>query len=297
MRFLKQIYNWTLSNSNSNSNSNSDFKSEMETMNNNEIELQTKGHLRFKNRTIKLGWKRDNPDFRDYRYTHYINKILPSKVDLRDKMPKIYDQGQLGSCTANAIAGAIQYDEMKEELKSTLPSRLFIYYNERAMEGSVDYDAGATIRDGIKVVHKIGYCDESMWPYNISNFTLKPSNDCYKYADNHKAIEYSRVYQNITDIKNSLNNGFPIVFGISVYSSFESDNVSETGKIPMPKKDEYLLGGHAILAVGYNDTEQHIIFRNSWGEEWGDNGYGYLPYEYICNTGLASDFWIIKTIS
>lgn len=245
----------------------------------------------------KHGWQRDLPDIRDKYHVHVLNNVpQPSKVDLRVHMPPVYDQGELGSCTANAIAGAIQYDELKQELPSKTPSRLFIYYNEREMEGSIPYDAGASIRDGIKSINSIGYCDESMWPYIIDKFTLKPSNDCYKYAETHKSVEYKRVCQDISHIKSVLVKGYPIVFGFTVYSSFETEEVAQTGIVPMPSGDDRPVGGHAVLCVGYDDKKEWVIVRNSWNSSWGDNGYFYLPYKYITNPNLAADFWTVKRI-
>jgi C1A family cysteine protease len=245
----------------------------------------------------KFGWLRDLPDIRDkYHLSFPLNSPLPSKVDLREDMPPVYDQGELGSCTANAIAGAIQYDELRQKLPSKTPSRLFIYYNERVMEDSVLFDAGAFIRDGIKSINSIGYCEESMWPYIIEKFTFKPSNDCYMYAANHKSVEYKRVSQNIHHIKSVLAQGYPVVFGFTVYSSFVSDEVEETGVVPMPSESDFIVGGHAVLCVGYNDDTEQVIFRNSWGESWGVEGYGYMPYKYIINPNLAADFWTVKKV-
>jgi C1A family cysteine protease len=246
----------------------------------------------------KYGWKPDMPDIRDiYHNIDSFSSSIPEKVDMRYGMPPIYNQGQLGSCTANAIAGAIQYDELKQELDSKVPSRLFIYYNEREIEGSVEWDAGAIIRDGIKTIYKIGYCDELQWPYDITKFALKPDSMCYEEASHHKVLSYKRVNQDIHHIKRVLASRFPIVYGFTVYSSFETDDIERTGFVPMPENDESVLGGHAILAVGYNDDIECIIFRNSWGTKWGDKGYGYMPYEYITNPNLARDFWTVEIIS
>jgi C1A family cysteine protease len=247
----------------------------------------------------KYGWRRDLPDKRDKLFeTNYLlsaeNKF--DKIDLRDKCPKIYNQGELGSCTANAIACAIQFDEIKQNLDSQVPSRLFIYYNERDIEGNVDRDTGASLRDGVKCINKIGYCNETQWPYDIQKFTEKPEQSCYDYARKHKSLSYKKVQQDEEHIKSVLNMGFPIVFGISVYESFESEEVAKTGIVPLPKNHEKMLGGHAIVIVGYDEEKRLFTFRNSWGEDWGDKGYGYLPYDYVCDKDLASDFWVITKI-
>jgi C1A family cysteine protease len=248
----------------------------------------------------KYGWKRDLPDKRDHNFE--INYLLSvekevTSIDLREKCPPVYNQGELGSCTANALACAIQFDETKQNLlNNETPSRLFIYYNERDMEGNVDNDTGASLRDGVKTINNIGYCNETQWPYDIEKFKEKPSQDCYDFARKHKALTYKRVQQDETHIKSVLNMGFPIVFGISVYESFESENVAKTGIVPLPEKSERMLGGHAIVLVGYDEEKRLFIFRNSWGEDWGDKGYGYLPFEYVCDKDLASDFWVVTKI-
>ena len=247
----------------------------------------------------KYGWKRDLPDKRDLWFeNNYLLSIEKpvEKVDLRDKCPQVYNQGQLGSCTANALACAIQYDEMKQNLNSETPSRLFVYYNERDMEGTIDSDSGASLRDGVKCINKIGYCNETQWSYDIEKFKEKPSQDCYDYARKHKALSYKRVQQDETHIKSVLQSGFPVVFGISVYESFESETVAKTGVVPLPEKEERMLGGHAIVLVGYDNEKKLFIFRNSWGEDWGDKGYGYLPFEYVCDANLASDFWVVNKV-
>ena len=247
----------------------------------------------------KYGWRRDLPDKRDKLFeTNYLLSVEKpvDKVDLREKCPKIYNQGELGSCTANAIACAIQFDEIKQNLDSQVPSRLFIYYNERDIEGNVDRDTGSSLRDGVKCINKIGYCNETQWPYDIQKFTEKPEQSCYDYARKHKSLSYKKVQQDEEHIKSVLNMGFPIVFGISVYESFESEEVAKTGIVQLPKNHEKMLGGHAIVIVGYDEEKRLFTFRNSWGEDWGDKGYGYLPYDYVCDKDLASDFWVITKI-
>jgi len=210
----------------------------------------------------------------------------------------VYDQGNLGSCTANAIAGAIEFDRVKQGLPDFTPSRLFIYFNERVMEHTVSSDSGAMIRDGIKSVNKQGACSEPEWPYDISQFTTRPSALCYQQAQLDKAVSYQRVTRNLTQMKACLASGYPFVYGFTVYSSFESQDVAGRGIVPMPGPDEQVLGGHAVLCCGYKDDVQRFICRNSWGTGWGINGTGYfeIPYEYLMNKGLASDFWTIRTI-
>jgi len=248
-----------------------------------------------------LGWIPDVPDARDRVYAAPLAALaaLPPKVDLRKKLPKvIFDQGQLGSCTANAIATAHEFCQKKQHVPGVFtPSRLFIYYNERAMENTVGSDSGAMIRDGIKSINKLGVCPEKMWSYTISQFTTKPPIACYTEAAKHKAISYHRIARSLAQMKGCLAEGFPWVYGFSVYDSFESQAVANTGVVPMPDLGrESLLGGHAVLAVGYDDAQQRFITRNSWGKGWGDKGYFTMPYAYLLDTNLSDDFWTVRMI-
>jgi C1A family cysteine protease len=251
-------------------------------------------------RTIsKYGWCPDLPDHRDHFYSVVVQptKLTPS-VDLREQCPPVYDQGQLGSCTANAISGAFEFEQMKQKLTPFMPSRLFIYYNERAMEGTVHQDSGAQIRDGIKSVNTQGVCPESMWPYNDTGiqFIQKPSDDCYSTAAKNLVITYQRLSQNLNMMKGCLASGYPFVFGFTVYDGFESEQVANTGMLKMPTRGEKQVGGHAIMAVGYEDSLNSFIIRNSWGSGWGVKGYFYMPYTYATNSGLADDFWTIRIV-
>jgi len=249
-------------------------------------------------RTVKrYGWKPDIPDHRDLRadFSH-IFSALPGTVDLRGKCPPLYDQGELGSCTANAIAAAFEFDQRKQAIAEFTPSRLFIYYGERKMESSTATDSGAAIRDGIKVVHKLGVCDEKLWPYDVSTFTEEPPAAAYAAAKDHKSTRYYRVAQDARALKGCLAAGYPFVFGFTVLSSFETEAVAADGKMPMPADGDKQLGGHAVCCVGYDDDAKCFIVRNSWGDAWGDGGYFYMPYEYMTDSGLASDFWTIRWV-
>lgn len=210
-------------------------------------------------------------------------------------MPPVYDQGQLGSCTGNAIAAAFEYEAIKQKEKPATPSRLFIYYNERVMEGTVDQDAGAAIRDGVKTVHNLGVPAETLWPYDINKFADKPPAEAYAEALNHEAISYARCLP--SHVRQALANKTPVIFGFTVYDGFEGAQVARTGVLHLPGPKEQVVGGHAVLAVGYNDTTQSIIVRNSWGTSWGQRGYFTMPYAYILNPGLASDFWTISRVT
>lgn len=256
----------------------------------------------------RYGWRPDLPDHRDLKLAPPNLSLfeLPASVDLSPGLPPAYDQESLGSCTANAIAGAIQFEMMKDkDLPDFMPSRLFIYYNERVIEGDVDQDAGAMIRDGIKTVYQDGVCGEGwgdgQWPYDIGLFADKPNEECYMNARTFNAftsknILYQRVIQDLHHLKACLAGGFPYVFGMSVYESFESEEVAKTGILPMPTAVEKLVGGHAILCVGYDDARQAFLVRNSWGSGWGINGYFWMPYAYMANANLCDDFWSIKLV-
>jgi len=245
----------------------------------------------------RFGWIPDLPDHRDHLYAAPANvmQTLPSSIDLTAQCPPVYDQGDLGSCTANAIAAAFEFNQMKQQVTVFIPSRLFIYYNERAIEGTIDSDSGAMIRDGIKSVANQGVCPEDEWPYDISKFQVQPPDACYQDALNNKSILYQRLVQNLAQMKSCLASGFPFVFGFSVYDSFEPA-VDGDGHVPLPSLTEQALGGHAVLAVGYDDASQWFIIRNSWGVRGQMNGYFTLPYAYVTDSNLADDFWTIRLV-
>ena len=241
------------------------------------------------------GWVPDLPDQRDIVYSrvYRIPPSLPTSVDLRPHCSAIEDQGRLGSCTANALAGAIEFLEKKDEVPFEDVSRLFIYYNERVIEHMVKADAGATLRDGIKTLVKQGVCSEKLWPYVISRFTLKPSPACYRDALTHQVTSYQRI-QTLGEMLACLADGYPFVFGFTVYESFESIAVARTGIVSMPAPAERAVGGHAVLAVGYNESERRFLVRNSWGRAWGRKGYFLMPFDYLADRNLSDDFWTIR---
>jgi C1A family cysteine protease len=247
----------------------------------------------------RYGWIPDLPDQRDFAYAapRAALAALPPSMDLRPGCPPVYDQGQLGSCTANAIAAAIEFDQMKQKQAAPfVPSRLFVYYNERVIEGTIKQDAGAMIRDGVKSVNRLGAPPEPLWPYTIARFAQKPPTAAYKEASKHQVLSYQRVARDLAQMRGCLASGYPFVFGFTVYDSFESAAVAKSGVLNMPGGGEQTVGGHAVLAVGYTDAAQRFVVRNSWGPGWGQKGYFTIPYAYLMSATLASDFWTLTTV-
>lgn len=249
----------------------------------------------------RFGWKPDLPDFRDH-----IMKLpellkgeqlkLANVVDNRivDSKFPIYKQGDLGSCTANAICAAVHYDLVRDGQAEFFPSRLFVYYCERALEGSIDQDSGSALRTGMKVVNKIGVCQEGCWSYDDgqTKFKVRPSNECFDQARAHRSTRYMRVRQDLDELKRVLSMGAVFVFGFTVYESFNMAEYSK-GRMVMPRPGDNTIGAHAVLCMGYNDDEKVFICRNSWGKEWGDGGHFYMPYKYILDSWLCRDFWVL----
>lgn len=210
-------------------------------------------------------------------------------IDLRENFSDVYDQGKIGSCTANALCSIFEYDNT-DGFKG---SRLFLYYNERIFINETDKDDGAFIEDGISALKIYGLCNESEWAYKLENVLIKPSDKSYENAKNNFVIEAINIDNNLDIIKEWLNKNEPIAVGISIYSNFMSSTTSKTGMVSMPIKTDKFIGGHAVIICGYDDYQQLFILRNSWGNYWGDKGYFYLPYEYVLNTNLCNNMWII----
>ena len=230
-----------------------------------------------------------------------INSSVQHDIDLTKscKMFPVYDQGHLGSCTANGIMGCYKYDVLNSSKtdpdfdKTFDPSRLYFYYKEREKEGNTGTDAGANIADGIDVLQTSGVCSEAKWPYKIEKFADKPSAECDEEAKHHRSVTSRRVSQSFDDIIACLNAKFPVVFGFAVYESFEK--IGGDGIVPIPKDSEKALGGHCVAIYGY-DSKRGFKILNSWGESWGSSGFAFFPKEYILNDKLAFDFSVITSI-
>ena len=269
-----------------------------------------------------MGWIPDYPDFRDYtEKTEGIRNVLgipkaskakspPASIDLRQWCSPIEDQGSLGSCTANAGVGMIEYYERKAFGRHIDASRLFLYKVTRNLM-KVKADSGAYLRTTMGAMILFGVPPESYWPYtdDEKTFDQEPPAFCYAFAQNYQTVKYFRhdpldtkPEEILKKLKTYLANGHPALFGFTVYNSVEQAEGS--GCIPFPSPKEKIEGGHAVVAVGYDDrtkiqnkygkikTTGALLIRNSWGKEWGDKGYGWLPYDYVLK-GLAEDFWSI----
>ena len=256
----------------------------------------------------QFGWVKQEEDPRDFTpETPLVAKAfmkmraekLPENIDLRAQCSPVVDQGQLGSCTANAEAGDIEFIELKQSKEYKQASRLFIYYTTRHLIENTSGDIGASIRDTIKAVVKYGVCLESSWPYNPNSYDMKPPQKCFDEALNFQTLTYVSL-NNLNDIQTMLANGLPVQLGFYVFESF--DKIGSDGIMPMPNLvSESMEGGHAVMAVGYKtiNGKLYLIIRNSWGTGWGDKGHFYMPVEYLDKTyrgrKCVDDIWVILT--
>jgi hypothetical protein len=224
---------------------------------------------------------------------------LPKKVDLRAFMTEVEDQGETNSCAANAVAGAYEY-LVKRHLgeESYDVSRLFIYYNGRAVDDCAHEDEGSVIGSLIESLKEHGACSEETWPFEEDSVNDEPSEDAYEEASQFLVEDTAVIPTRLEAWKSALAEGYPIIFGVSLFESF--DKHRKPGLVPVPSPRESSReshGGHAMLAVGYSDKDRVFIVRNSWGEEWGDNGYCYIPYDYLLNPQYnGGDSWIIRQV-
>jgi C1A family cysteine protease len=228
----------------------------------------------------RLGTARDAPSARDWRYDPRpaMRSVLPDAIDLRRHCPPVYDQRHLNSCSANAIAAAMRYDEIRTGRRLAPPSRLFIYYNERMLDGEVRFDDAVPLRDGYRAVARFGACSETLWPYDPRRFRRAPTAACYHAARRRVAVGYYRIRRALSHLRACLAERYPFVFAVAVHRSLLGRRVARTGIIPIPGARDPFVGGHALLAVGYDHPRRLFLVRNSWGARWGDRGYGYLPY-------------------
>ncbi|CAF2066013.1 unnamed protein product [Rotaria magnacalcarata] len=229
----------------------------------------------------------------------YGSEQLPPKTDLRNDMTEVEDQSRIGSCASNALAGAYEYLIKKQHGQNTDVSRLFIYYNARAEENQSSNvtDSGCSMTNGIEALEEFGTCLESIWPYDISMVNTRPSDQAYAAAKSHKITEALQIKIDLYEMKSCLAQGFPFAFGLRLFTSF--DKAAKTGVVPMPSSSDRSRqshGSHALLAVGYSDQSQAFIVRNSWGTSWGDNGYCYIPYDYLTDSNLCFDSWTIRKV-
>lgn len=218
------------------------------------------------------------------------------RVDLRSSMPPIVNQGDLSACTAVAVATAYQYDLMKAGVHTFLPSYLFLYYNERVLEECAEEDCGAFIPSGMKSISTLGIAPENWWPYDESKVLDKPTPQAYTEAKKHRCTSYYRVGQSQDQIHQALINGFPIIAGLNLYDSFCTKEVSKSGTMIMPPENDMKAGGHAVVIVGFDNTTQRYVARNSWGTSWGQDGHFTIPYAYLLNPDYCTEMWVMATI-
>jgi len=239
------------------------------------------------------------PKARKYGTSRYQAAELPPKVDLRPYMTQVEDQSAVNSCSANAIAGAYEYLAKRALGSSGDVSRLFIYYNGRALLGDQDKDQGSSITACIRVLQEIGVCTEDTWPYDVAMVNAQPHNDAFEEALQFLIEEAEEVKVDLFSMKHCLAEGYPFVFGLALFRSF--DRAGKHGKVSMPnpnsEEGRQSHGAHAMLCVGYSEQSQAFIVRNSWGEKWGEKGYCYIPYAYMTNPEHCWDCWKIASVS
>jgi C1A family cysteine protease len=252
-------------------------------------------------KSVNLGaWRRDTADARDFRLKALRSAVpgapLPVVVDNSTWCSLPTDQGDLGSCTAHVVTSILEYNDRRFNVKPTKlrVSRLFQYYATRIIEGNINEDSGASMRNAIKSAAQFGCIKESRWWYDQTKYAVNPPKKIWADAATDKIAAYHRIDDGDLDtIKKTLAHGYLVAFGMTVFPHFCSIEVSNTGIVPMPSPEEEYLGGHAVTLVGYDDTTRMFKVRNSWGRDWGQKGYFYMPYDYVGHPDLCNDFWVI----
>ena len=243
-----------------------------------------------------LGAKPDTDDSRDLLFKLRLKTTqLPALVDLTKGMPNCENQGNLGACTAFAIGGAVQYALLKQGKTLLNPSKLFVYYEERLREGTVNEDSGAMIRTGFKVIADKGFANEKDWPYIVRRFKRKPVEVAYTRSKLDVVDKYERVDTSLLALRTALATGNPVVLGMPVFEGMMSEETAQSGVVYKPTRFEQNMGGHAVLLMGYDDKKKSFLVRNSWGRDWGKNGYFELSYDYA-TMDMLMDAWVIKLL-
>lgn len=238
------------------------------------------------------GCRRDARDANDHLFA--AGQDDQSPADLRQWLPPVMDQGPIGSCTAHGVTAAARWHIIKRGTTYDFPmSRLQLYYDSRFLENTENSDSGAEIRDVVKTLAAKGVGHEDLWQYDVQRFAHAPPQAVYDDAVQYRGLTYQRVAVSAPALRSALHRGFPVVVGFSVYQSFESQAVAQTGMVPMPKANEPMVGGHCVLCVGWGQKAGHFTCRNSWGETWGDKGDFYIPENYLGSSTYASDFWVL----
>ena len=248
--------------------------------------------------TRSLGWNADPVDDRDLLYSAPRDLIAapqPRTADLSPGMPAIYDQGNIGACTGHAGAALGQYALRAQGLPEFTPSRLDLYYQARKLEGTQDQDCGAFLRDTLKVMGQLGLPPEPMWPYDVSKFAVAPGQDVMDAGLKRLATRYLSVQATVNAVKVAILAGHPVAFGFVAYPGLQSFLASLTGNLPMPSFGQRPIGGHAVVAVGYDDGKKKLKIQNSWGPSWGQNGRFWMPYASF--EKYASDCWVVEAIT
>jgi C1A family cysteine protease len=236
------------------------------------------------------GGYRDVRDRRDRRFAPSI-KRLPPTADLSRFCGKVYDQYRTQSCSANALASALTLDANQRDEKLAPPSRLYIYYNARALTNTQTSDSGTTIRNAIKAFARQGACAEAQWPFRKRDITKRPVHACYRDA-NRLAVSYRRIAQEINDLRAALAQGHAFIFGIQAYAQPFTE-AAKTARLGLPRKSDTLIGGHALIAVGYDSTKKSFLVRNSLGRTYARDGFFWIPDAYFTDADLTYDFWTV----